>query len=165
MKKIGKYISVTLLCMVYIVKKTFAYFLIVLLFLGLAPTIHRELNLTPLQKEVINLGFEHQNRSETIENAYTWHPQNPPSSYCNSLFVIEVYDIHPNDIDYTCQVESDKEFIQYGYVYDTETNKLSIKNLDFSHKHESLEDKKLYEKVYNENFKQYNEKIVDKLKN
>lgn len=136
-----------------------------MLLAGLALHMYTVLNLTPLQKTVKKLGFKHKNMSETIDDAYIWHPKDEPTNYCNSSISISVYDIYPNAIHYSCEVSDNIENTQFGYSYSIETGKLTIENLDFSHEYKIAEDKALYEKVYNESFKQYNEEILDKLEN
>lgn len=149
----------------FVVKRTLCIICLLIVLLLIIIQMYKLTNLTDLQKIVKDNGFEHFKSSQTINDSYRWHEEDEESNYCNSLISIKVYDIYPESISYECEVSTGDDIIQFVYTYNTDTNELSIGSGDFSHPSETAKDKELYEKIYNENFKDYNDKLVQELEN
>lgn len=147
------------------VKRALYIFVLITILLLVIIQVYKSMNLTDLQKIVKNNGFEHFNSSQTIYDSYRWFEEDNEELFCNNLISIEVYDIYPTTITYSCVRLDEDGFTEFVYDYGTNTDKLSIGSGDFSHPSETVKDKELYEKVYNENFKDYNDKLVQELEN
>ncbi|WOO88810.1 hypothetical protein R2F61_07995 [Mollicutes bacterium LVI A0078] len=147
------------------VKKILYIFFLITILLLVIIHVYKSMNLTDLQKIVKKNGFEHFNSSQTIYDSYRWFEEDNEELFCNNLISIEVYDIYPTTITYSCVTLDEDGFTEFVYDYGTNTDKLSIGSGDFSHPSETVKDKELYEKVYNENFKDYNDKLVQELEN
>lgn len=144
------------------VKKLFRKLSIIIIALSIITFGYNISGDTDLQKIVKSMGYQRITPSKSNHDSYRKYKINQ-DKYCNQVIRIEVFDMLPNSISYLCERRDDSGITQFGYIYDTKIDTLQIIGEDFSYPYETAADKQVYEKVYNENLKQYNDEILNEL--